>query len=59
VGLRYLFDPVLHDSMPLVTLFGAVAAAVWVGGVRAGILVAILGFLAAHLLFMSPAGCFS
>src|SRR5438132_14244137 len=32
VLLRWLLDPVLGTYLPLVTLFGAVAAAVWFGG---------------------------
>ena len=34
VGLRYLLDPWMGDTLPLVTLFGAIAAAVWLGGYR-------------------------
>ena len=40
VLLRYLLDPWMGDSLPLVTLFGAVAAAVWIGGYRPAIIVA-------------------
>lgn len=32
VLLRWALEPLLRDSLPLVTLFGAVAAAVWLGG---------------------------
>ena len=32
VLLRWLLDPVMGDALPLVTLFGAVAAAAWAGG---------------------------
>ena len=56
VGLRWLLDPVLHDALPLVTLFGAVAAAVWLGGYRPGVLVGLLGYLACRLLFIDPRG---
>jgi PAS domain S-box-containing protein len=59
VLLRWLFDPLMGDSLPLVTLYGAVAAAVWLGGYRPAILVAILGYLACHYLFISPRGQFS
>ena len=34
VLLRYLLDPWMGNTLPLVTLFGAVAAAVWTGGVQ-------------------------
>ena len=53
---RWLLDPLMGDSLPLVTLFGAVAAAVWVGGYRPAIVVAILGYLACAYLFIPPRG---
>jgi PAS domain S-box-containing protein len=56
VGLRFALDPVLGDALPFVTLFGAVAAAVWLGGWRPAILVAILGYLAVDILFIEPRG---
>ncbi len=56
VLLRWLLDPLMGDSLPLVTLFGAVAAAVWLGGYRPAIMVAILGYLACHYLFIQPRG---
>lgn len=56
VLLRWLLDPLLGDRLPLVSLFGAVAAAVWVGGYRPALLVTILGYLACHYLFIEPRG---
>jgi PAS domain S-box-containing protein len=56
VLLRALLDPWMRDALPLVTLFGAVAAAVWIGGYRPAILVGILGYLAADYLFIEPRG---
>ena len=53
---RWLLDPVMGDSLPLVTLFGAVAAAVWVGGSGPAVVVAILGYLACDYLFIEPRG---
>ena len=41
VLLRFLLDPLMGDALPLVTLFGAVAAAVWLGGYRPAIVVAL------------------
>src|SRR5262245_46585189 len=41
--LRWLLDPVMGNTLPLVTLFGAVAVAVWLGGYRPAILVVTLG----------------
>ncbi len=56
VLLRWLLDPLMGDALPLVTLFGAVAAAVWLGGYRPAIAVAILGYLACAYLFIAPRG---
>jgi PAS domain S-box-containing protein len=50
--LRWLLDPVLADTLPLVTLYGAVAIAVWIGGYRPALLVVALGYLACAYLFM-------
>ena len=54
--LRWLVDPVMGDSLPLVTLFGAVALVVWIGGYRPAALVAILGYFASAYLFILPRG---
>ena len=59
VLLRWLLDPLLGSAVPLVTLFGAVALAVWIGGYRPAALVAILGYLAANYLFFEPRGVLS
>ena len=56
VLLRWLLDPMLGDTVPLVTLFGAVAAAVWLGGYRLAIPVTLLGYVACHYLFIPPRG---
>jgi len=58
VFLRWLLDPVMGDTLPLVTLFGAVAAAVWLGGYRLAIIIAILGYVACHYFFIPPRGHF-
>src|SRR5205823_4509400 len=58
VLLRWLLDPLLGDSFPLVTLFGAVAAAVWLGGYRPALLVVVLGYLGCVYLFIEPRGTF-
>jgi PAS domain S-box-containing protein len=54
--LRWLLDPLLGNSLALVTLFGAVAAAVWVGGFVPAVVVAILGYIACAYLFIEPRG---
>ena len=43
VLLRLILDPLMGDSLPLVTLFGAVAIAVWLGGYRPAVVVIALG----------------
>ncbi len=53
---RWLVDPFMGDTLPLVTLFGAVAAAVWVGGYAPAAVVAVLGYLACAYLFIEPRG---
>jgi PAS domain S-box-containing protein len=58
VLLRWVLDPLMGDSLPLVTLFGAVAAAVWLGGYRVAIPVALIGYAACHYLFIQPRGHF-
>jgi PAS domain-containing protein len=49
----------MGDVLPLVTLFGAVAAGVWLGGYRLAIPIALLGYVACHLLFIPPRGHFN
>ena len=56
VLLRWLLDPLMGDTLPLVTLFGAVAYAVWVSGYRVAIVVAMLGYVACAYLFIVPRG---
>jgi PAS domain S-box-containing protein len=56
VFLRWLLDPVLGDTLPLVTLYGAIAAAGWFGGYRPAIVVTILGYTACAYLFIEPRG---
>ena len=56
VLLRYLLDPWMGDALPLVTLFGAVAMAVWLGGYVPAVIVTILGYLACSYFFIEPRG---
>ncbi len=58
VALRWALDPLMGDALPLVTLFGAIAGAAWVGGYRVGIPVTIIGYIACHYLFIAPRGHF-
>ena len=56
--LRWLLNGWLHDALPLVTLFGAVAFAVWLGGYGPAMVVVVLGYLACGYLFIPPRGAF-
>jgi PAS domain S-box-containing protein len=58
VLLRIALDGILGDTLPFVTMFGAVAAAVWLSGYRSGVAVALLGYLACAYFFISPRGEF-
>jgi PAS domain S-box-containing protein len=44
----------MGDALPLVTLFGAVAAAVWLGGYRVAVPVSLVGYVACRYLFIPP-----
>ena len=54
VLLRWALDPLMGDSLPLITLFGAVAGAVWLGGYRLAIPAVLAGYVACHYLFIPP-----
>ncbi len=55
---RWLLDPVLLDTLPFITVFGAVAIAVWVGGWRQAAAAAIIGYLAIDYWLFVPRGSF-
>ena len=54
--LRSALDPLLGDALPFTLIAGAIAAAVWVGGYRPAILVAVVGYFACDYLFVPPRG---
>ena len=56
VALRWILDPWLGDAFPLVTLYGAVAVAVLIGGRSRGALTATVGYLVCDYLFIEPRG---
>src|ERR1051325_3392044 len=56
VLIRWLLDPYLRDEIPFMPLCVAVAAVVWAGGWRPGVLTIVAGILAADFLFVSPRG---
>ena len=59
VLVRWLLDPVLGDSLPLVTIFGAIAAAVWAGGYPPAIVMTVVGYFACSYLFIPPRHSFA
>ncbi|HWJ05447.1 MAG TPA: PAS domain-containing protein [Steroidobacteraceae bacterium] len=52
--IRLAVDPWLGEQRPFMTLYAAVALAVWFGGLVPATLAAIVGYVAAHLLFVDP-----
>ncbi len=54
IVVRALLDPWLGDFVPLVTLYGAVALAVWQGGWLPGVAAAVIGYLACDYFFIEP-----
>jgi signal transduction histidine kinase/ActR/RegA family two-component response regulator len=54
--LRWLLDPVMGDSLPLITVWGAVTYSVWKSGYRPALLSCVLGYVACALLFIPPRG---
>jgi len=56
IGLRWLLDPMMGETLPLVTLFGAVAAAIWLSGLPAAAMVTIVGYLVTAYFFAAPRG---
>ena len=55
VALRLRLEPLVGSQLPFITLFGAVAFAVWVGGRGPGLVAAILGYAAVERLILSGA----
>ena len=52
--LRWVLDPILQDTLPLVTLYGAIAIAVWYGRWRLAMVAGLLSYLVASYLFIPP-----
>ncbi len=49
---REALDPILHDKLPFVTFFAAIAAAAWFGGLKPALLSTVLGLVAAEVFFV-------
>ena len=54
VLLRLLLDPLLHERLPLITLFAAVAFMAWYGGRGPAVLALALGLAAVTFFVMGP-----
>src|SRR5690349_10591359 len=52
----WALDTVLGETLPVALFFAAVAAAVWLGGYRAGLLASVASYLAADYFFIAPRG---
>lgn len=59
VLVRWVLDPVLGDYVPFGLIYGAIAFAVWVGGFRAALLAAAIGYFATDYLLVEPRGTFA
>lgn len=57
--VRGLLDPWIGNAAATVTLYGAIAVAVWHGGYKPGLLATIAGYLAANFFFIEPRGSIS
>ncbi|MEO8353850.1 MAG: PAS domain S-box protein, partial [Chthoniobacteraceae bacterium] len=56
VFIRWMLEPILGQELRLVTMFGAVAIAVWVGGWFPATLAALAGYAAIQFLFVTVRG---
>ena len=56
VFLRWFLDPWLGDGVPYITLYGAVAIAVWFGGVGPAVLAMLLGYGIVKVRYIEPRG---
>ncbi|MFO0889396.1 MAG: PAS domain-containing protein [Isosphaeraceae bacterium] len=54
--LRWLLDPWLGNHLPFVTLFGAIAVTVWIGGYGPALIAVALGYLGCDWFLIEPRG---
>ena len=54
--MRWVLDPWLGNSVPFATLYGAVAIAVWFGGLGPAVLAMVVGYALINVRYVSPAG---
>jgi signal transduction histidine kinase/CheY-like chemotaxis protein len=53
VFLRWFLDPWLGNNVPFITLYGAVAIAVWFGGLGPAVLAMVLGYAIVNVRYIS------
>ena len=54
--LRWALHPWLGTDLPYISVFGSVAAAIWLGGTGPGIVAAVLAYVVATWWFVEPLG---
>ena len=52
--LRWFLDPWLGNGIPYITLYGAVAIAVWFGGLGPAVVAMVLGYALVNVRYISP-----
>ncbi|HUF75824.1 MAG TPA: PAS domain S-box protein [Longimicrobiales bacterium] len=56
LALRWALTPWLGTDLPYATVFGSVAAAIWLGGTGPGVVAAVLAYIGATWWFVEPVG---
>src|SRR4051794_29987402 len=59
LAIRGAMDPWIGRGSATVTLYGAIALAVWFGGFKPGLLAAVIGYLGVNYFFIEPRGTLS
>jgi signal transduction histidine kinase/CheY-like chemotaxis protein len=56
VQMRWFLDPWLGNNVPFITIYGAVAIAVWFGGLGPSVLAMVLGYVIVNVRYISEHG---
>ncbi len=59
LGLKLLLDPLIEEQSPFLLFSAAVMVGAWFGGLGPGLLVTVLGAVAADYFFLPPVGAFT
>ncbi|HJY75103.1 MAG TPA: ATP-binding protein, partial [Burkholderiales bacterium] len=54
--LRWVLDPWLGDEVPYATLYGAIAIAVWFGGLGPAVMAMVAGYAVVNVRYIAPYG---